>query len=55
MRTEDVFRVLTEFPWIVFLVYWFIGAIKTPHSLAGIVCLPVQHLADRGGGIRVIR
>lgn len=29
MRTEDVFRVLIEFPWIVFLAYWFIGAIKT--------------------------
>jgi hypothetical protein len=29
MRTEDVFRVLIEFPWVVFLMYWFMGAIKT--------------------------
>jgi protein-S-isoprenylcysteine O-methyltransferase Ste14 len=29
MRTEDVFRVLIEFPWVVFLIYWFMGAIKT--------------------------
>ena len=29
MTDRDVFRVLVEFPWIVFVVYWIIGAIKT--------------------------
>jgi protein-S-isoprenylcysteine O-methyltransferase Ste14 len=29
MRTEDAFRVLVEFPWIVFVIYWIVGAIKT--------------------------
>jgi protein-S-isoprenylcysteine O-methyltransferase Ste14 len=29
MREKEVFRVLIEFPWIVFLVYWIVGAIKT--------------------------
>ncbi len=29
MTDKDVFRVLVEFPWIVFVVYWIIGAIKT--------------------------
>jgi len=29
MSAADGFRLLIEFPWIVFLVYWLIGAIKT--------------------------
>jgi protein-S-isoprenylcysteine O-methyltransferase Ste14 len=29
MTEKDIFRVLVEFPWIVFVVYWIIGAIKT--------------------------
>ena len=29
MTDRDVFRLLVEFPWIVFVVYWIIGAIKT--------------------------
>ena len=29
MTETDIFRALVEFPWIVFIVYWIIGAIKT--------------------------
>ena len=29
MTEKDVFRVLVEFPWIVFVTYWIIGAIRT--------------------------
>jgi protein-S-isoprenylcysteine O-methyltransferase Ste14 len=29
MTTSDTFRALLEFPWIVFLIYWIIGAMKT--------------------------
>lgn len=29
MTEKDVFRALLEFPWIVFVIYWIIGAIKT--------------------------
>jgi protein-S-isoprenylcysteine O-methyltransferase Ste14 len=29
MTNKEVFRFLVEFPWIVFVVYWIIGAMKT--------------------------
>ena len=29
MTSKDVFRALVEIPWIVFIVYWIIGAVKT--------------------------
>ena len=29
MTNKEVFRFLVEFPWIVFLIYWIIGAMKT--------------------------
>ncbi|MGH9501565.1 MAG: methyltransferase family protein [Terriglobales bacterium] len=29
MTAKDGFRLLVEFPWIVFIVYWLIGALKT--------------------------
>jgi len=29
MTPKDVFRALVEIPWIVFIVYWIIGAVKT--------------------------
>jgi protein-S-isoprenylcysteine O-methyltransferase Ste14 len=29
MTTKDVFRLLIGFPWIVFVIYWLAGAIKT--------------------------
>lgn len=29
MTTSDAFRLLIELPWIVFLIYWLIGAIRT--------------------------
>ena len=29
MSEKEVFRVLVEFPWIVFVIYWILGAIKT--------------------------
>jgi len=29
MSTREVFRLLIQIPWIVFLIYWIIGAIKT--------------------------
>jgi len=29
MTEKDVFRALVEFPWIVFVIYWIIGAIRT--------------------------
>jgi protein-S-isoprenylcysteine O-methyltransferase Ste14 len=29
MTTEEVFHLLVEFPWIVFLVYWIIAGVKT--------------------------
>ncbi|MBZ5649416.1 MAG: isoprenylcysteine carboxylmethyltransferase family protein [Acidobacteriia bacterium] len=29
MSEKEVFRVLVEFPWIIFVIYWILGAIKT--------------------------
>jgi protein-S-isoprenylcysteine O-methyltransferase Ste14 len=29
MTTKEVFRLLVEFPWIVFVIYWIVGALKT--------------------------
>jgi protein-S-isoprenylcysteine O-methyltransferase Ste14 len=29
MTNKEVFRFLVEFPWIVFVIYWIIGAMKT--------------------------
>ncbi len=29
MTNKEVFRLLVEFPWIVFVIYWIIGALKT--------------------------
>jgi protein-S-isoprenylcysteine O-methyltransferase Ste14 len=29
MRVREVFRLLIQVPWIIFLIYWLIGAIKT--------------------------
>jgi protein-S-isoprenylcysteine O-methyltransferase Ste14 len=29
MTEKEVFRALVEFPWIVFVIYWIVGALKT--------------------------
>jgi protein-S-isoprenylcysteine O-methyltransferase Ste14 len=29
MTTEEIFRFLVEFPWIVFITYWIVAALKT--------------------------